>query len=91
MARPKKHRKCNCNPEANYFKPRGIPLRELKEVELEKDELEAIKLADYDGLAQEEAAIKMGISRQTFGRIVKSARLKIASALLNGNALKIND
>lgn len=91
MARPKKHRECKCNPEANYFKPRGIPLRELTEVELEKDELEAVKLADYDGLAQEEASINMGISRQTFGRIVKSARYKIASALLNGNALKIND
>jgi predicted DNA-binding protein (UPF0251 family) len=62
----------------------------LEEEILEKDEFEAVKLADYDGLAHEDAAKKMCVSRQTFGRIVKSARHKIAAAIFNGRALRIN-
>ena len=53
------------------------------------DELEAIRLADFEGLYQEQAAKKMNISRQTFGRIVESAHKKIADALVNGKALSI--
>lgn len=91
MPRPKKERKINCDPTANYFKPRGIPLRELEEVILEHDELEAIRLADKEGLCHEECAEKMEISRPTFGRILKKARNKIAVSLLDGKAIKIND
>jgi len=61
----------------------------LKEVNLTLDELEALRLADFDGLYQEEAAAKMNVSRQTFGNIIKSAHKKIAGALLQGKALKI--
>jgi predicted DNA-binding protein (UPF0251 family) len=89
MARPKKNRKVNCNPGAYFFKPRGIPLRELDTIELEKDELESIYLADYLSLLQEESALKMQISRATFGRIVKSARYKIAKSILHGSAIEI--
>jgi predicted DNA-binding protein (UPF0251 family) len=53
------------------------------------DEFEAIKLADFEGLYQEQAAVKMDISRQTFGRIIDSAHRKIADVLINGKALKI--
>ncbi|MCF7792050.1 MAG: DUF134 domain-containing protein [Victivallales bacterium] len=73
----------------DYFKPRGIPLRELSEVILELDEFEAIKLADYDEKYHADAAEKMGVSRQTFGNIIKSARKKIADALINGKAIRI--
>lgn len=76
-------------PESNYFKPRGIPLSALEEVVLTVDEFEAIRLADLEGLYQEGAAEKMGISRQTFGRIVESAHMKVAEALVKGKALKI--
>jgi predicted DNA-binding protein (UPF0251 family) len=75
--------------ESNYFKPRGIPVRELDEVILSEDELEAIRLADFEGLYQEAAAGKMNVSRQTFGNIIRSAHKKIADALLNSKALKI--
>jgi predicted DNA-binding protein (UPF0251 family) len=61
----------------------------LEEVNLALDELEAVRLADLEGLYQEDAAKKMNISRQTFGNIVNSAHKKIADALLNGKALKI--
>jgi len=76
-------------PESDYFKPRGIPLSALEEVVLTVDEFEAIRLADLEGFYQEEAAQKMKVSRQTFGRIVESAHKKVAEALVQGKALKI--
>ena len=89
MPRPKKSRCVECKPDSTYFKPRGIPLVDLEEVSITIDELEAIRLADYEGLYQEDAAAKMKISRQTFGRILTGAHKKVASCLLNGKALKI--
>ncbi|HOW27239.1 MAG TPA: DUF134 domain-containing protein [Elusimicrobiota bacterium] len=87
--RPKKCRRVCCRLNATYYKPNGIPLDELDEIVLEIDELEAVRLADWETLYQEDAARRMRISRQTFGRIVESARRKIAGAILKGNALKI--
>jgi len=89
MTRPKCCRKIGCGPDATYFKPRGIPTTSLEEVQLTLDEFEAIKLADFERLYQENAANKMNISRQTFGRIIDSAHKKIADALIHGKALKI--
>jgi predicted DNA-binding protein (UPF0251 family) len=76
-------------PGSSYFKPRGIPLSTLEEVVLSVDEFEAIRLADLEGLYQEQAAERMKVSRQTFGRIVETARRKVAEALVEGKALKI--
>jgi predicted DNA-binding protein (UPF0251 family) len=89
MPRPCKCRRIRGRPCADYFKPRGIPLSELEEVVLTLDEIEAMRLADLDGLYQEQAAQKMNISRQTFGNIVESARKKTANAIFNGKVLKI--
>jgi uncharacterized protein len=89
MARPCKCRRIHGRPCTDYFKPRGVALSELEEVVLTLDELEAMRLADLDGLYQEEAAQKMNISRQTFGNIIESARKKTADAIFNGKALKI--
>jgi predicted DNA-binding protein (UPF0251 family) len=89
MARPKKCRYVKCKPNATYFKPRGIPLMELEEISITIDELEAIRLADYDGLYHEDAALRMKISRATFGRILGEVRRKIAETLIQGKALKI--
>jgi predicted DNA-binding protein (UPF0251 family) len=89
MARPVKKRRVGCNPQANYFKPRGIPVADLDEVVLTMDELEAIRLADLEECYQEAAAAQMEVSRQTFGNIVRSAHKKIAAALVQGKALKI--
>ena len=71
------------------FKPCGIKRVELQRIELFEDEMEAIRLADYEGLYQQECADKMGISRTTFSRLIESARKKIADALLNTKALRI--
>ncbi len=89
MARPRNCRRVGSMPGSNYFKPRGIPLSTLEEVVLSVDEFEAIRLADMEGLYQEQAAERMKISRQTFGRIIESARKKVAEALVTGKALKI--
>jgi predicted DNA-binding protein (UPF0251 family) len=89
MPRPKCCRNVCGVPDKNYFKPRGIPISQLEEVALRLDEYEAIRLADYEGLYQEEAAASMNISRQTFGRIIEAAHKKIADVLINGKALKI--
>ena len=90
MSRPKKCRCVSCTPNSCYFKPKGIPLMYLEEVCLSLDELEAMRLADYEGLYHEEAAARMQISRQTLGRILNGARRKIAEALVKGKALKID-
>ena len=89
MPRPRRFRWVRAQPNSTYFKPRGIPLAALNEVVLTVDEHEAIRLADLEGLQQEEAAERMNVSRPTFGRIVASARRKIADALINAKAIKI--
>ncbi len=89
MPRPKKCRFVGFNPDATYFKPRGIPMTHLEEVALTIDELESIRLADLHELYHEDAARKMKISRQTFGRILRSAHKKVAESLIHGKALKI--
>ena len=89
MPRPSKCRVVSAIPDAVDFKPRGIPMRDLQEVYLPVDGFEAVRLTDLAGLEQGEAARRMGISRQTFGRILASARRTIARALVHGMALRI--
>jgi predicted DNA-binding protein (UPF0251 family) len=76
-------------PAVSIFKPIGIPVTELEEIVMTLDEFEAIRLADLEGLYQEQAAEKMKISRPTFSRIVDAARRKVADALVHGRALRI--
>ena len=87
--RPPRCRRVSFIPEATYFKPAGIPMRMLEEVCLSVDEAEAVRLKDLEGLEQEEGADKMGLSRPTFQRVLMSARQKVADALLNGKAIRI--
>ena len=89
MGRRQMWRKVSFIPAVNYFKPAGIPLAALGEANLLVEEAEAIRLKDLEGLEQEECAQKMNISRTTFSRILDSARQKIADALLNGKAIRI--
>jgi predicted DNA-binding protein (UPF0251 family) len=89
MSRPTKWRRVAQIPQVDYFKPAGIPLRILDEVCLSVEEAEAIRLKDLEGLQQEECAARMRISRPTFHRVLESARQKVADALLNGKAIRI--
>lgn len=89
MPRPKRPRCLRFNPNIFYFKPQGIPLRNLEEIVLLPDELEALKLYEVDGLSQIEASKKMKISQPTFARILNSAQKKLAVAIIKGKAVKI--
>ena len=89
MPRPKCRRRVSFRARANYFKPAGIPIKTLEEIALAPDELEALRLKDFLGLPQNEAAEKMQVSQPTFHRILLSARKKVAEALINGKAIKI--
>jgi len=86
--RPKKYRIVHLNPKISQFSPRGKPGRP-NEVDLSMDEFEAMRLNDYMGLPQKEAARSMRISQQTFSRILKKAHRSIANGLINGNTIKI--
>jgi predicted DNA-binding protein (UPF0251 family) len=89
MPRPLCPRRIAHQPPCDYFKPAGIPLYDLEEVVLAADELEALRLADVEDLFHTKAAVRMGVSRQTFDRIVRRARMKVARALVLGRALRI--
>lgn len=89
MPRPCCARHIACQPNVLLFKPAGTPVRDLDIVPMKLDEVEALRLADLEGLYQEQAAQQMKISRQTFARILGTARRKVAEALLHGKALRI--
>ncbi|MGM0439133.1 MAG: DUF134 domain-containing protein [Patescibacteria group bacterium] len=90
MPRPRKKRKINFNPNVTYFKPRGVPMRDLGEVSLTHSEAEALRLYDHQGLSQTEAAKKMDVSQSTFQRTIKVAHKKVAKGLIEGKAIKID-
>ncbi len=90
MARPIKPRKILFEPNVVYFKPRAVPMAVLEQVSLEIDEIEALRLCDLEELDQIKAAMKMKISQSTLQRILTTARAKVADALIQGKAIKIN-
>ncbi len=90
MARPSKCRVVGATPVTTFFKPRGIPMQELTEIYLSLDGFEAMRLADIEGFKQEKAAKQMGVSRQTFGRILAGARRTVTEALFHGMALRVH-
>ena len=87
MPRPKKNRHCECGMHGQAFKPVGRPMVDLVEIPLYRDELEVLRLCDLEGLVQEEAGQRMGVSRGTVQRLLASARKKTAQALVEGAAL----
>lgn len=89
MPRPRLCRKTEFNPEVTYFKPQGIPMRDLEVIELTIEEMESYRLRHLDNLDQKEAALKMHTSPSTYQRILYSAYKKIAKALIGGKAIKI--
>jgi len=89
MPRPRICRKIFFQPDALFFKPAGIPLRHLAESILTFDEFEAIRLIDLEEMEQEKAAKKMNISQPTLSRLLKEGRKKLADAIVNSKAIKI--
>lgn len=89
MTRLKCCRQIGALPKKSCYQPEGATPSHFDVVHLTLDEYEAIRLADLEGLYQEQAASRMGISRQTFGRISGAARRKVADVLVHGKILKI--
>jgi len=89
LSRPTKERRVEYVPRTTVFKPAGVPANTLESIILTVEELEAIRLKDFEGLEQEACAERMHISRPTFFRILKSAREKVAEALVFGKAIAI--
>ncbi len=89
MPRPRLHRRIRFNPNVTYFKPQGIPMRDIEKIELTSEELEALRLKNVKDLNQCECAKKMNTSQSTFQRILSSAYKKTAIALVEGKAIKI--
>ncbi len=87
MSRPKKCRKLSCSAPYSLFKPNGVPSVELEKIHIDADEFEALNLGDVQKMSQLDAAASMGISRQTFGYLLASARKKVATAITQGHAL----
>ncbi len=89
MPRPPIERSVAGVPRITLFKPAGVPARDLEQLQLGVDELEAIRLVDLEGLSHEQAAEAMGVSRQTVGRVLERGRARVAEALVGGKAILI--
>jgi predicted DNA-binding protein (UPF0251 family) len=87
MPRPKKCRSVCFVPDNQYFYPAQ---ENEEEVVVIVEEIEALRLSDFEGMEQDIASEKMNVSRGTFQRIINQARFKIADALVNGKAIKIS-
>lgn len=87
--RPKKTRWIKCDPGERCFRPRCQTAKDLKGVVLSLDEFEALRLCDLQKLDQHAIANKMKVHRSTISRILASARTKVADALVNLKAIKI--
>jgi len=88
MSRPRCRRRIRFCPTASYFKPVGIPLRLLEVVYLTKEEGEVLRLRHQKGLNQTQGAKEMKTSQSTFQRILRSACQKIATAVVEGKAIR---
>ena len=89
MGRPHRRRRIGHHPSTTFFKPAGIPAKELRTTLILLDELEAMRLVDGEELKQTEAADRMGISQSTIARLLSSGRKKTALALAHGEALQL--
>lgn len=87
--RPRLRRTIAGSPESRCYKPCCFPDAECEGISLHPDEIELIRLIDLEGLEQEEAAVRMGVSRKTAWRDLHEARRKIADALVNGKGINM--
>lgn len=91
MPRPRKQRCCREHPGDRVYKPRSLPMHALPVLHLALDELEALRLCDVEGKDQTAAGVRMGVSRGTVQRLVKSGRSKVVRALVESAALVIGE
>lgn len=88
--RPKRRRMLQEPPFNSGFVPSNGEYDTTEGIVLLYEEYEALRLSDYEGLSQEEAAQKMDVSRPTFTRIYKATREKIATAFVENKQIFID-
>lgn len=86
--RPRKKKIVQGEPRVEDFSPKGRP-EKPDEVIMTVEEYETIRLADYLGMVQKQAAEMMGISQQSFSRIVREARKRVSDAIVNAKVIHI--
>ena len=89
QGRPPLQRRVRLRLQGKFFKPQGVPLKNLEVVELSREEIEALRLKNIMNLDQNNCAEKMNTSQSTFQRILSSAYKKVSDALINNKAIKI--
>jgi predicted DNA-binding protein (UPF0251 family) len=87
--RQRGNRRVGFNHKINFYKPQGIPLKDLEVIELSFEELEALRLKNVEQKSQDECANIMKTSQSTFQRILSEAYRKISEGLVEGKAIKI--
>lgn len=90
LGRPPLRRRVSLDLPSDYFKPQGVPMRELEIIELSVEETEALRLKNIENWEQKKCAQKMKTSQSTFQRILSSAYKKISQALVEGKGIKIS-
>jgi predicted DNA-binding protein (UPF0251 family) len=89
MPRPKRSRRIHRPPLASGFSPYGLSSDSSGSITLLYEEYEALRLSDYEGIQQQDAADRMEVSRPTFSRIYDQARQKLGRALVEGLSIVI--
>lgn len=89
MPRPRRCRNIQGIPNVTFYKPQGIPLKNLEVIEITHEEWESLRLKNVKGLSQNESAKKMNTSQSTFQRIFCQAQKKLSTAVIEGMAIKI--
>ncbi|SRR6056297_89092 len=89
LGRPRGRRRVRLNLQADYFKPQGVPIRDLEIIDLTREEIEALRLKNIKKLDQSQCARKMNTSQSTFQRILNSAYKKISQGLVEGKGIRI--
>lgn len=89
MPRPRCRHRLHGTPSVNFYKPQGVPLRNLKIIQLTLEEWEALRLKHVENLDQTQSAKKMGVSQSTLQRILSSAQNKTGQAIVKGWAIRI--
>jgi len=89
LGRPRRYRKIKFDHRVNFYKPQGIPLKNLEVIELSFEEVEALRLKNIENKSQHDCASIMKTSQSTFQRILSEAYRKISVGLVEGKAIKI--
>lgn len=89
MPRPRLRRRLHREPNVTYYKPQGVPLRNLETEVLTHEEWEALRLRYVEDKQQYDMATSMNTSQSSVQRILASAQAKTGKAIVEGKAIRV--